>query len=383
MMKFIIVLITWFCLDSQILHGQNLLTSPNSSNNVKIAPAFLLMVPYAKAGGMGNSGSAIMSDEVNIIAMNPALLAFTDEGSGGFALSYAPLLKDLGPNMSLSYLSGYYHLDNKNSIAASLRYFAAGTLDFTTENLESLGTFNPSELAVDINYTRSFGPNFALGGGVRYINSNLFNNQFTSLGQPRSANAMAVDISGAFKNEFVFFDKSALLSAGFYISNLGPKSDYGSSLDQYFLPANLKLGVAGTFFSTQGNQLTLALDLNKLLTPSSPIYDTDGNLIKGSDPDKSVTSSVIGSFSDAPNGFAQELQEIFISSGLEYSFQKKFALRAGYSYQHPKQGPERVWTIGAGFNFREFGVDVAYMIGEIRQNPMARSLRFGIQMHLR
>ena len=47
---------------------------------------------------------------------------------------------------------------------------------------------------------------------------------------------------------------------------------------------------------------------------------------------------MFGSFGDAPSGFNEELQEFMISFGAEYEFQERFALRAGYFYEHVNKG---------------------------------------------
>ncbi len=69
------------------------------------------------------------------------------------------------------------------------------------------------------------------------------------------------------------------------------------------------------------NELTVALDFNKLLVPSPPIYcDTastgKSQILFGENPDKSVAEGMFGSFSDAPNGFEEEVQEINIAFGI-------------------------------------------------------------------
>lgn len=84
-------------------------------------------------------------------------------------------------------------------------------------------------------------------------------------------------------------------------------------MDREFLPANLRIGTAYTMYIDKYNSLTFALDLNKLLVPTTPIYatdsfgvvlrDADGNAIieKGRDPRKSsVVGAIVTSWYDAP-----------------------------------------------------------------------------------
>jgi hypothetical protein len=80
---------------------------------------------------------------------------------------------------------------------------------------------------------------------------------------------------------------------------------------KYFLPANLKLGAANTWNLDENNQITVAFDINKLLTPTPPIKDARWhNIISGKNDDVSVPSGIFQSFGDAPGGFSEELKEI-------------------------------------------------------------------------
>ena len=64
--------------------------------------------------------------------------------------------------------------------------------------------------------------------------------------------------------------------------------------------------------------------------------------------DKSVIAGIFSSFGDAPGGFTEELQEINLSAGIEYWYNKQFALRAGYFYEHENKGNRKFITAGAG-----------------------------------
>ena len=49
-------------------------------------------------------------------------------------------------------------------------------------------------------------------------------------------------------------------------------------------------------------------------------------------------SGIFGSFGDAQGGFSEELRELMYSVGLEYWYDKQFAIRAGYFYEHATKG---------------------------------------------
>ena len=109
------------------------------------------------------------------------------------------------------------------------------------------------------------------------------------------------------------------------------------------------------------NTISIAADANKLLVPSRPtmeqyvqhMIETEGG--EASDYEQNYSdyrtwlegegyynispiSGIFKSFSDAPNGFKEELQEIQWSVGLEYAYNNQFFLRAGYHYEHPNKG---------------------------------------------
>src|ERR1700722_14888462 len=80
--------------------GQNLAANVNV---VTTAVPFLLIGPDARAGGMGDAGVASAPD-ANSIHWNPSKLAFIpDSDKMGIAVSYAPWLRQLVPDINLSY----------------------------------------------------------------------------------------------------------------------------------------------------------------------------------------------------------------------------------------------------------------------------------------
>lgn len=361
--------------NAQVVIG-NTQTNGSESNNIVTAVPFLLITPDARAGAMGDAGVAVPGD-VNSASINPSKLAFLDKPYG-FSVSYSPWLKSLVPDINLAFLSGFYRLDDRNTIGASLRYFSLGSIQLTDINQQDLGIANPNEFAFDVSFARSFGEEFSLGSSVRYIYSNLASGQFSSSGQVRAGNAVAVDISGLYKTSTTIFGKQTIFSAGANISNIGTKMSYSDGGENFFLPTNFKLGGASTFMVDEYNSFTLALDFNKLLVPTQPVYDSNNNIVSGKDPNRSVPSGIFGSFSDAPGGFSEELKEVGISTGLEYWYNQQFALRAGYNYQSPMKGDSRYFTLGLGLKYNVFNIDFSYLLADAQTSPLANTLRFGL-----
>lgn len=96
----------------------------------------------------------------------------------------------------------------------------------------------------------------------------------------------------------------------------------------------------------------------------------------GKDPSRPLISGMFGSPFDAPDGFREEIQEIMVSFGAEYSYDEKFALRAGYFYENPKKGGRRYFTMGVGFKFNRLGFDFSYLVPQVQNHPLAETLRF-------
>lgn len=360
---------------NKVLAQQTSGGSTAQTNGVYPYVPFLLITPDARAGAMGEAGVAVMPDG-NAMSINPAKLAFL-ERPYGVSLSYSPWLKNLVPDINLAFLSGFYQVDDRTVVGASLRYFSLGNIAFTDEGGLTLGNFNPNELAFDATYSRKFGENFSLGTSARFIRSNLT----PGLGngsQQKAGTALAVDVSAFFKKPTVLFGKDAILSAGLNLSNIGTKMSFAETQNKGFLPANMKLGGASTFIIDDYNQFTFALDFNKLMVPTEPTRDLNGEIIAGKDPNRSVPAGIFGSFADAPGGFKEELKEIGISTGIEYTYNQQFAVRAGYFYENPQKGDRRYLTLGGGLKYNVFNLDFSYLVANPQNSPLANTLRFSL-----
>jgi len=367
-----------FAFSPCLVISQTVGTNTNGTNTSAIPTAvpFLNITPDSRSGALGDAGVAITPD-VNANYWNPAKLAFLEDDDN-FSMSYSPWLRQLVPDISLSYLSYAHKLDDRNTIGASLRYFNYGTIQFRDAQQNDLGTYSPNEFALNGSFARKFGDSFSLGLTVGFIHSNL-SNAFFSTGtgaQASAGNAVAAGVSLYYNDKIQEFGTDAIFAFGTNISNIGSKISYSSDGPKYFLPANLKLGFANTINLDDYNQVTLTVDFNKLLVPTPPITDINGNIIKGVSSDVSVPEGIFQSFSDAPGGATEELQEITISTGLEYWFDQKFALRAGYFYENPNKGGAQYFTTGVGFKYESFTFDFSYLAASQQNSPLANTLRF-------
>jgi hypothetical protein len=358
-------------------------------NTITTAVPFLLISPDARAGGMADYGVATTPDP-NSIHWNPAKYSFADKPMG-FAVSYTPWLRALVNDIYLANIAGYIKLKNDQALAASLNYFSLGNIDFTNENAEHTGSFNPNEFSVDLSYSRKLAENFSGGFALRYIYSNLTGGAFIQQGniQTKAGNAVAADLSGYWRKDVTVSGKKSLLGVGLDISNIGSKIAYSSTGVSDFLPMNFRLGTNLQMDLDQYNTLSFGVDINKLLVPTPPAYKTDsfGNYIfdsqgnrevlYGEDPSKvSVAQALFSSWTDAPAGFKEELNEFIYNIGTEYWYDKQFALRAGYFHEAATKGNRKYFTLGAGLRYNVFGLDFAYLIPTTQRNPLENTLRF-------
>jgi len=96
----------------------------------------------------------------------------------------------------------------------------------------------------------------------------------------------------------------------------------------------------------------------------------------------SVTKAIFRSFSDAPGGLKEELQEIRYSLGIEYWYAKQFAVRAGYFHEHENKGNRKLFTAGIGLKFNMLTLDASYIIPVVANNPLANTIRFSLAVDL-
>ncbi|HTA81323.1 MAG TPA: type IX secretion system outer membrane channel protein PorV [Bacteroidia bacterium] len=368
--------------------GQNL---AGNVNVVTTAVPFLLISPDARAGGMGDAGAASAPD-ANSMHWNPAKYAFIpDSDKMGFAVSYAPWLRQLVPDINLSYLSFYYKLPNHQTIASSLRYFSLGNIEFTDNSGVTIGNFNPNEFALDLAYSRQLSDNFSVGMAGRYIYSNLtgasaVQGEYTHPGQ-----SFAVDISSYYvSKELEVGGKKSTIAAGIDVSNLGAKISYSNSGVSNFLPTNLRLGGALNMNLDKYNKISFILDATKLLVPTPPVYKLDSagspvvgangqpEILAGEDPNVPIVQGMFQSFSDAPGGSVEEFHEIDWSGGIEYTYDNQFAARTGFFYENVTKGGRQYFTMGAGFRLTTLTIDAAYLIPISQQNPLQNTLRISL-----
>jgi len=348
-------------------------------NTITTAVPFLMIAPDARSGALGDAGVSSTPD-VNSMHWNPAKYSFIDQ-EFGLSMNYTPWLRSLIDDINFSYVSGFYDIDELQTVAASLKYFSLGEIMFTGQAGENLGTVRPNEFSVDVAYSRRLGDN--LSGAVvgRYIYSNLTQGQFVSNYETKPGRAFAADVA-VYYNQDLDWDTPTEFAAGINISNIGNKISYTNEHQANFLPINLRLGPSLTFELDDYNKMSVMLDMNKLLVPTPPIYGENDEgervIIEGEDPNRSVASGIFGSFTDAPGGWQEELREVSYAAGVEYLYDEQFAIRGGYFHEHETKGNRKYFTLGLGLKYNVFGIDFSYIIPIAQRSPLEDVLRFSL-----
>jgi hypothetical protein len=349
-----------------------------------------LIAPDSRSGALGDAGVAL-SPDANSVHWNMSKLAFSDKPME-FSVSYSPWLRALVNDMSLSYISGYKKLDKNRAIGGSLRYFSLGSITFTGEDAQTIREFTPSEFAFDLGLSQRLSKNFSVGFCGRFVNSNLTGGINVQGAESKPGRTGAVDLSAMYsKQDARLFGKKFGVNVGMNISNIGAKMRYTNTANRDFIPTNLRLGTAITGYMDEFNKITFTLDFNKLLVPTPPIYDLDGNIISGMDRNVGVAQGIMQSFYDAPGQLddnqqvisgsvgREELREINWGGGFEYNYAEQFAVRAGYFFEDLTKGNRQFITVGAGLKYQVLTIDMSYLISTTQQNPLANTLRFSLR----
>lgn len=353
-------------------------------NPVSYAVISQTIAPDARGGGLGDVGAATDPD-VNSQYWNPAKYPF-NISRAGVSLNFTPWLRSLVNDMNLAYLSGYYRIGDYSAVSASLRYFNMGEVytEDPSVNANAM-TINPYEMSFDVAYSMMLSEKFSLAAAIRWIYSDM---RFDYKEDSSPASAFAADIAAYYQNYVNIGQRECQLGIGLDISNIGSKITFSGEEYSEFLPANLRLGASLMIPIDEYNRITLAADANKYLVPTVPQQEEGEDAAEYKDRvlreynDVSAISGIFKSFSDAPGGFKEELEEVNYGLGAEYVYNDKFALRAGYHHESQSKGNRKYFTVGAGFKMNVFSLDAAYVVATAKSNPLDQTLRFTLSFDM-
>ena len=364
-----------------------------SPNVITTAVPFVSIAPDARGGAMGDCGVASEPD-VYSMHYNPAKYVYLQDKLS-IGLGYSPWLRNLASDMNLAYLAAAYKINDRSSVAATLRYFSCGDIEFRDDHNQLIGVYSPNEWAIDATYSRMLGDYLSGAVAGRFIYSNLTQGQ---VNDAKPGTSVAADIGVFYKRPVEWFSSmDADFSWGVAITNIGSKINYnGMSVKKDFIPTTLRLGPSLRLGLDEYNSLAFNVDFSKLLVPTPPARDVQtGEIIAGYDNNVSTVMGMIQSFYDAPGmgynyntgewenygKFYEELCEIMIGAGVEYWYNNLFAVRAGYFNETALKGNRKYVTLGAALRYSVFGLDVSYLIPVntvAGSNPLENTLRFSL-----
>jgi long-subunit fatty acid transport protein len=348
------------------------LNSIAQNRAITTAAPFMLIVPDARAGGMGDMGVATSADAWSLFH-NPSKIAFSDR-QVKTGITYSPWLRNLTDDIFVGSASYINRFSENAAWGADFKYFSLGQIDLTDSSGNPNGTINPNEFVATGSYALKLSETFSMGVSLKYLRSNLaFNGTEGNALEP--INSFAVDISGYYQSyEENYGNFNGRYRIGFNIANIGPKVSYTPG-EEDFIPTNLKFGGGFDFILDDYNIISTNIEFTKLLVPT-PQPD-------GSDEDKGWIQGILGSFGDAPDGFSEELSEFTYALGAEYLYNQAFAIRAGYFHESPDKGNRQYFTLGGGFRTNALNVDLSYLINSSDvNNPLENSLRFSLSFDL-
>jgi len=368
----------------------------------------LSIAPDARAAGMGDLGVATEAD-FNSQYWNPAKYAYM-YSKGGITANYTPWLRKLVTDIDLAYLAGFYNFgDLGGGIGASFTYFSMGDVALTDGDGNTLQHVRPNEWALDLSYFRKLHEYVSMSVAIRFLYSDLNNGYNSSIGggtEMHPAFTMAADVAVYYRQPLELPMGTSHLTVGLTVKNLGGKMNYADDGSSNFIPASGNLGISYELPCDKYNFLTFNLETNKLLVPSrksrfttketaknpelwnndgTPIDPSNGSTWEMSQTAYSQLNPAKGwfqSLADAPGGAKEEFHEIRWGAGIEYSYNKQFFARLGYSYENFYKGNRNYITVGAGFHLSIVTLDVSYCVGLAASNPLDQTMRFTLGFDL-
>ncbi len=365
----------------------------DTMNPLITAMPSMSIAPDGRAAGMGDVGVATEAD-FNSQYWNPAKYAYM-YSKGGITANYTPWLRKLVGDIDLAYLAGFYNIGElAGGIGASFTYFSMGDVALTDGSGNVLQNVRPNEWALDVSYFRKLHEYVSMSVAVRLLYSDLTNgmNNSTAGGTVmHPAVTAAADIGVYYRQPLELPMGTSYLAVGLTVKNLGGKMAYSDDGSSNFIPASGNLGVSYELPCDKYNFLTFNLETNKLLVPSRKSRFTEGfdpkdentwQMSQTAYSDLNPAKGWFQSLGDAPGGAKEEFNEVRWGAGIEYSYNKQFFARMGYSHENYYKGNRNYLTFGAGFHLSIVTLDVSYCVGLAASNPLDQTMRFTLGFDL-
>jgi hypothetical protein len=205
---------------------------------------FLRMEPPARTASMSNVFAGI-SDDVNSIIYNPAGLACVTVTTAAFTH-----FSSFG-DTNCEYLCGAFPVSKElGTIGAGVMVDYTFDFPYYDEYGDQKGSVDNSDMVFTGTYAYPLYNWMSLGANLKYFHSTLYK---------YSKNGFAADAGVR-----VRLGKDPDTYAGFVVQNIGAQSAYISDVDQ--MPVNLKAGMGMKVNMNSLAQVTLGIDINRLIS---------------------------------------------------------------------------------------------------------------------
>jgi hypothetical protein len=346
---------------------------------------FLLIAPDARSEGMGVTGTGL-ADDGSAIYWNPGGLGLLK--GDHVTANISPWLPEFSSDLTY-YFVGYSHYVKqwKSSFAASITYLDMPFFLYSINDPTVQLPWSLRDIAVTLGYGLQISNGLGLGANLRYLKSELSTfGSYSGLGSAKSSD-LSADIGLLYRPQRLelpvigHFDNR--LGLGLTLTNFGPKFYYVDQAQTEPLPTNLRLGLSLHLIKSERHNLYFVLDVTRRMVhyfggDSIGINPIDSSIVYSPRGFDSFPKSLITSWS---NGSV--LRSFTLNMGIEYWFgqPRTVALRLGYYKQYYDFGGRNLFTLGGGFRYKAFGLDVSYVSSFKGNEPLSNQMRFSLALN--
>lgn len=288
--------------------------------SVSLAQTSFMSVPNdAKSLSMGSTGVASSASAYSLF--NNVAATATSEDFTSVGLNYTYWQPSYAEAQTMSF-AGFIKPTDKLALSLGYRYEMLPSQKYIDEIGTEGANFSPMGMSIDLGVAYNIVKGFSAGLNLRYINTSLIDKT-----------------NSAFSADVHFMYQLARSNIGLTVNNLGTESG------PIVQPMNIKIGGSYELLNMQFHKLTPQVQVGYILSPS-------------------------------------DITSITASIGLEYSFDSKYYVRAGYSYADDTKFMPDHASVGLGVRFRGFAVDAAYLIATGSNNPIKNTFSVNLSWSL-
>lgn len=286
---------------------------------------------------------------------NPALL--TADKEIGITASHMDWIPEVMDKFNYRGLSSYFSVNDKISLGIGYKRFSMGEITFLDDAGVNARDYKMSEGEIKFAGAYKISPKISLGMAVNILYYRVDpDDNNTSFIQP------SFDFGISFRDNFKYNQVNVNYGYAASVNSIGGdfkanplfESRTNENISSFYLPTQLKVGgyVSPEFIIDEISKININLSyqVSKYLIPTSSIYERATY-----NKDISPFNGIIRSFSDSPDGFKGELNELnhSLSLGFDYVYNNdlKISVNLGRYFEHVDFGNR---------NFNSYGFEIGY-----------------------